>query len=189
MKQVHVELSIFKSSVKTLSCYIDLLRNQYTDILLLQSYSGVFRDHGLITHDIFFYSCKLTWLFVFCRDAPCARSFYINQNYGGCPVDAGWMVVLDPHHYCCTRDNLPNKPVFFYSPLDVAVIHRSGYGTGNCHTVQTQSVSWKQQQGEGEAKCYKESFYRHFDYLHQSKFAKRICELAPFSLESQQNQL
>nr|XP_022345046.1 uncharacterized protein LOC111137726 [Crassostrea virginica] len=58
--------------------------------------------------------------------ANCARFFFINQNYWGCPLDAGWMVVLDPHHYCCTWDNLPNKPVFLYSSLDVAVTYESG---------------------------------------------------------------
>ena len=70
---------------------------------------------------------------MFCSHANCARSFFINQNYWGCPLDAGWMVVLDPHHYCCTWDNLPNKPVFLYSSLDVAVTYQSGIlGTGIC---------------------------------------------------------
>ncbi|XP_048747454.2 uncharacterized protein LOC125659728 [Ostrea edulis] len=62
-------------------------------------------------------------------DQPCSRIFLIQQNYGGCPKDAGWFVVLDPTTSdCCLGQwsDLPNKPKFVYSTTDNVAIYQSG---------------------------------------------------------------
>ncbi|XP_062588725.1 uncharacterized protein LOC134250389 [Saccostrea cucullata] len=54
-------------------------------------------------------------------EAPCSRVFFILNNLGGCPSDAGWFTVLDPRSSgCCPAswDDLINKPRFLYSTLD-----------------------------------------------------------------------
>ena len=49
--------------------------------------------------------------------AGSGRSFVINRNYGGCSVDAGWMIITSIH---CDWENrflseLPNGHVVLYS--------------------------------------------------------------------------
>ncbi|XP_069104622.1 uncharacterized protein [Argopecten irradians] len=47
-----------------------------------------------------------------------SRRFFINQNYGGCSNDAGWMVVIDVDngYRVCDWDSMVNRPVFKYAP-------------------------------------------------------------------------
>ncbi|XP_061171154.1 uncharacterized protein LOC133180700 [Saccostrea echinata] len=61
-------------------------------------------------------------------DQPCSRVFLILQNYGGCPKDAGWFVVLDPiSSDCCPGEwsDLSKKPKFVYSALDNVARYQS----------------------------------------------------------------
>ncbi|XP_062588726.1 uncharacterized protein LOC134250390 [Saccostrea cucullata] len=61
-------------------------------------------------------------------DQPCSRVFLILQNYGGCPQDAGWFVVLDPTSSdCCPGQwsDHPKKPKFVYSALDNVARYQS----------------------------------------------------------------
>ncbi|XP_078352110.1 uncharacterized protein LOC144636783 [Oculina patagonica] len=48
------------------------------------------------------------------------RNFFINRNYGGCEVDAGWMVITGPHCDWEKRflNEMPNGNVILYSKLD-----------------------------------------------------------------------
>ena len=46
------------------------------------------------------------------------RNFFINRNYGGCNVDAGWLVVTSPDTHCNWETRfLPRKNVVIYSKL------------------------------------------------------------------------
>ncbi|XP_078572291.1 uncharacterized protein LOC144859479 isoform X2 [Branchiostoma floridae x Branchiostoma japonicum] len=52
------------------------------------------------------------------------RRFYINRNFGGCPSDAGWLVVADagPAGTCAwERASTEQHPYILYSKLDTAV--------------------------------------------------------------------
>ncbi|KAK7477234.1 hypothetical protein BaRGS_00031545, partial [Batillaria attramentaria] len=42
------------------------------------------------------------------------RQFFINRNYGGCPNDSGWLVVLDMPDPCSWGSNT-DSPVILYS--------------------------------------------------------------------------
>lgn len=53
------------------------------------------------------------------RDSNCQRTFFINRNYGGCQVDAGWFVVIDSgnSYMCCPYQwsDTGTTPAFIYS--------------------------------------------------------------------------
>ncbi|XP_070568448.1 uncharacterized protein [Ptychodera flava] len=42
------------------------------------------------------------------------RHFYINNNYGGCGNDAGWLVVVDDGSTVCNWSEYADKPYFMY---------------------------------------------------------------------------
>ncbi|XP_059149557.1 uncharacterized protein LOC131936540 [Physella acuta] len=44
-----------------------------------------------------------------------SRTFYINRNYGGCPADAGWFVVIDRANGKCGWEKFTTFPVFKYA--------------------------------------------------------------------------
>jgi len=51
------------------------------------------------------------------------RRFFINRNYGGCPADKGWMVVIDPSPVDpCTWARSPSTPKFMYAKHDVPTV-------------------------------------------------------------------
>ncbi|XP_033761125.1 uncharacterized protein LOC117342936 [Pecten maximus] len=54
----------------------------------------------------------------FSLKAGSERRFFINQNYGGCPYDVGWMVVIDidTNIKPCVWDSMSNRPVFLFAP-------------------------------------------------------------------------
>ncbi|XP_019635250.1 PREDICTED: uncharacterized protein LOC109478233 [Branchiostoma belcheri] len=57
-------------------------------------------------------------------DASAKRSFYINRNYGGCPVDAGWLMVADegPDGVCTwERASEDQLPLIMFSKLDTNI--------------------------------------------------------------------
>ncbi|XP_070567176.1 uncharacterized protein [Ptychodera flava] len=44
-----------------------------------------------------------------------SRRFYINNNYGGCENDAGWLAVIDDGHTVCAWSDSRPKPYFIYA--------------------------------------------------------------------------
>eukprot|EP00058_Branchiostoma_floridae_P011020 XP_002596508.1 hypothetical protein BRAFLDRAFT_73817 [Branchiostoma floridae] len=61
-------------------------------------------------------------------DASAKRSFYINRNYGGCGVDAGWLMVADegPDGVCTwERTSEDNAPLIMFSKQDTNAIFAS----------------------------------------------------------------
>ncbi|XP_078579894.1 A disintegrin and metalloproteinase with thrombospondin motifs 20-like [Branchiostoma floridae x Branchiostoma japonicum] len=67
-------------------------------------------------------------------DASAKRSFYINRNYGGCGVDAGWLMVADegPDGVCTwERTSEDNAPLIMFSKQDTNAIFASD-GDGEC---------------------------------------------------------
>ncbi|XP_019644822.1 PREDICTED: uncharacterized protein LOC109485578 [Branchiostoma belcheri] len=55
------------------------------------------------------------------------RSFFINRNYGGCPADAGWLVVVETGPQgSCDWERVPAGPAIFYSRKSTYVNWTSG---------------------------------------------------------------
>ena len=59
--------------------------------------------------------------FCYLRDKSVDRHFYINRNYGGCPNDKGWLMVVDTpvaNYRPCKFDKLPRMkyPYIVYGP-------------------------------------------------------------------------
>ncbi|XP_021349778.1 uncharacterized protein LOC110448070 [Mizuhopecten yessoensis] len=49
------------------------------------------------------------------------RRFFINQNYGSCPVDAGWMAVIDTtsvYGPCEWDIKTKKRPAFLFAPTE-----------------------------------------------------------------------
>ncbi|XP_070567271.1 uncharacterized protein [Ptychodera flava] len=44
------------------------------------------------------------------------RRFFVNNHYGGCPEDFGWMVVVDDGNTACPWSTVSEKLFFMYSP-------------------------------------------------------------------------
>ena len=59
-------------------------------------------------------------------DPGSIRRFYINQNYGGCPSDVGWIVASSNNPGCPYESNHPNKPAILCSAASTAVSWSSG---------------------------------------------------------------
>ncbi|KAL5006655.1 hypothetical protein ScPMuIL_015461 [Solemya velum] len=51
------------------------------------------------------------------------RRFFINEQYGGCPNDFGWLTILDPatKKHPCNWDTQDSYPAFLYAPTDTKV--------------------------------------------------------------------
>ncbi|XP_035677290.1 uncharacterized protein LOC118416308 [Branchiostoma floridae] len=50
------------------------------------------------------------------------RRFFINRNYGGCPADRGWLVVLDGYsNYCLWERRNSGNPRILFSKLPTNV--------------------------------------------------------------------
>ncbi|KAI8521502.1 hypothetical protein Bbelb_012560 [Branchiostoma belcheri] len=71
-------------------------------------------------------------------DASAKRSFYINRNYGGCPVDAGWLMVADEGpDGVCTWERAPEDqlPLIMFSKLDTNINFDSGTNVGTANRM------------------------------------------------------
>nr|KAG5692375.1 hypothetical protein BaRGS_007988 [Batillaria attramentaria] len=53
------------------------------------------------------------------------RRFFINRNYGGCPHDRGWLIVLDEPDVCSWA-GVRDYPVILYSKRSTNVYWNSG---------------------------------------------------------------
>ena len=63
-----------------------------------------------------------------CRTPGHYRFFFINKNYGGCAIDAGWLCAVSPHvsRTPCAWDDKPRYPVFLYSKAMSSTVWQSG---------------------------------------------------------------
>ena len=69
------------------------------------------------------YTGTLMLILLFCsHDGPrVKRRWFVNRNYNGCSVDAGWWTVLDMHHSTpCDWDTYTVLPKFLYSRRSTA---------------------------------------------------------------------
>ncbi|XP_066265941.1 uncharacterized protein [Branchiostoma lanceolatum] len=54
------------------------------------------------------------------------RSFFINRNYGGCPADNGWLVVVEDDNVCEWETRDPRVPHILYSKKSTHVNYMAG---------------------------------------------------------------
>ena len=66
-------------------------------------------------------------VFSFCRDFTVGRSFYLWSNYGGCEIDAGWLLVKTGGDVCDSVWGTSGPyPTFLYAAAGPTKMNPSG---------------------------------------------------------------
>ena len=73
-----------------------------------------------------------------CHGSGGCRTFFINNNYGGCPKDSGWLVFGGKS--CEWENNKKNKPAILYSKISSHVNWNIGNGKKLCLACLTRIV-------------------------------------------------
>ncbi|XP_070567302.1 uncharacterized protein [Ptychodera flava] len=55
-----------------------------------------------------------------------SRHFFVNQNYGGCEIDVGWLVVVDTGNTSCDWSEMKRRPYFLYGSAGQKITYQSG---------------------------------------------------------------